>query len=207
MVLRPWQLRTLPGNIPTVRSVFGIPAHPLFVHIPAVLLPLAAIGVVLMVIRPSWHRQYRWAVLATGFVGTVGAILAADAGESLEEQIVAKEGGAAASGWEDHAAAGDTARLFAIIFIVVLAAFILIPWFVEQRNARRGSRQTTATDGLSAVSHAQSASLPKWVTMTLAVLVLAASAGTVVTVILAGHSGAKAVWCETVTPPNCDSGG
>lgn len=170
-----------------MRSFFGIPAHPLFVHIPAVLLPLAAIGVVLMVIRPVWHQRYRWAVLAIGFVGALGAILAAQAGESLEEQITAKEGAAAAAGWEDHAAAGETARLFAIIFFVVLALFILIPWFIERRAARATTK-----------------ALPKWVTLLLAGLVLAGSAGTVVTVILAGHSGAKSVWCETNTPPNCD---
>ena len=173
-----------------MRSFFGIPAHPLLVHLPAVLLPLAAIGVVVMVIRPAWHRRYRWAVLAIGFVGALGAILAAQAGESLEEQITAKEGSAAAAGWEDHAAAGETARLFSIIFFVVLALFILIPWFIERRAASVTPQ-----------------SLPKWATLLLAALVLAGSAGTVVTVILAGHSGAKSVWCETNTPPNCDSGG
>jgi hypothetical protein len=168
-------------------TFFGIPAHPLLVHIPAVLLPLAAFGVVLMVIKPAWHRRYRWAVLALGFVGAVGAILAADAGESLEERIVAKEGIAAASGWEDHVEAGETARLFGIIFFLVLAAFVLIPWFIERRKAQ--DRPIT---------------LPKAVSPALAVLVLAASAGTVITVIEAGHSGAKSVWCETMTPPNCE---
>lgn len=173
-----------------MKSFFGIPAHPLFVHIPAVLLPLAAIGVVFMVIKPAWHQRYRWAVLAIGFVGTLGVILAAQAGESLEEQITAKEGFAAAAGWEDHAQAGETARLFAIIFFVLLALFILVPWFLERRAA-------TATPK----------AMPIWAVRLLAVLVLAGSAGTVVTVILAGHSGAKAVWCETNTPPNCEGGG
>ena len=183
-----------------METFFGIPAHPLLVHVPAVLLPLAAIGVVIMVIRPAWHQRYRWAVLAVGLVGTIGAILAADAGESLEERIIAKEGFAAAGGWEDHAEAGDTARLFAIIFFVVLAAFILIPWFIERRKAR-GAAATTATTEPTA------ATLPRWATIGLAMLALAGSVGTVVTVIIAGHSGAKAVWCETATPPDCETGG
>ena len=173
-----------------MKSFFGIPAHPLLVHIPAVLLPLAAIGVVFMVIKPVWHQRYRWAVLSIGFAGTIGAILAAQAGESLEEKIVAKEGIAAAAGWEDHAASGETARLFAIIFFILLALFILIPWFVERRAA-------TSTPMV----------VPKWATVLLAVLVLAGSAGSVITVILAGHSGAKSVWCETNTPPNCEGDG
>jgi hypothetical protein len=178
-----------------VKSFFGVPAHPLLVHIPAVLLPLAAIGVIVMVIRPAWRRRYQWAVLAIGFVGTVGAILAADAGESLAAQITAKEGAAAAAGWEDHAEAGDTARLFAIIFLILLALFILVPWYLERRAA-----QATHT-GDETVQPDQGP--PKWVGLALAVLVLVGSAASVVTVIVAGHSGAKAVWCETNDPPNC----
>ena len=173
-----------------MKTFFGIPAHPLLVHIPAVLLPLAAFGVVVMVMKPAWHHRYRWAVLALGFVGAVGAILAASAGENLEKQIVAAEGASAAGGWEDHAELGETARLFGIIFFVVLAAFVLIPWYLERRK----------TEG-------KPIRVPRFVTPALAVIALAASAGTVVTVIQAGHSGAKAVWCETMTPPDCAEGG
>jgi hypothetical protein len=187
----------LAGNLSShesdpVKSFFGVPAHPLLVHIPAVLLPLAAIGVVLMVIRPAWRDRYRWAVLAIGFIGTIGAILAADAGESLGAQIAAKEGAAAAAGWEEHAEAGETAQLFAIIFLILLALFILIPWYMERRAARVGNAE-------EATVH----QVPKWVGLVLAALVLIGSAGTVVTVIIAGHSGAKAVWCETNEPANC----
>lgn len=184
--LRLWSQFPRHTSVLPVKSFFGVPAHPLLVHIPAVLLPLAAIGVVVMVIRPAWRDRYRWAVLAIGLVGTVGAILAVDAGESLERQIIAKEGAAAAAGWEEHAEAGETARLFAIIFLVVLALFIMIPWYIERRAAR-GTPQT----------------MPKWAGLALSALVVIGSAGTVATVVLAGHSGAKAVWCETNDPPNC----
>lgn len=173
-----------------MKTFFGIPAHPLLVHVPAVLLPLAAIGVVMMVVKPVWHDRYRWAVLAIGFVGAIGAILAASAGESLGDRIRATKGRAAGS-WEDHAAAGETARTFAIIFFIVLAAFILVPWYLERRRTQNQSTRM----------------LPKWASTAMAVLVLAGSVGTVVTVVLAGHSGAKAAWCETATPPNCETGG
>jgi hypothetical protein len=185
------RFRSEPGWVHQhVRSFFGIPSHPLFVHIPAVLLPLAALGVVFMVIRPAWHQRYRWAVLAVGFVGAVGAVLAAGAGEDLESQIVAKEGRGAAASWEDHASAGETARLFALVFLVILAAYILVPWFAERRTAQ-----------------GRPLSLPGWIRGVSVVLVLAASVGTVVTVILAGHSGAKSVWCGVNTPPNCPADG
>ncbi|MEY4069352.1 MAG: hypothetical protein RLZZ332_1688, partial [Actinomycetota bacterium] len=37
----------------------GIPSHPLFVHLPAVLIPLATLGVILMVVRPTWWQRYQ----------------------------------------------------------------------------------------------------------------------------------------------------
>ncbi len=46
-----------------------------------------------------------------------------------------KGGTAAAASWEDHAEAGETAQPSAIIFFVLLAPFILIPWFLERRAA------------------------------------------------------------------------
>lgn len=171
-------------------SLFGLPAHPLLVHIPVILLPMAAVGVVLMVIRPAWHQRYRWAVLVIGVVGALGAVLATSAGESLEERIVAKEGPGAAAGWEDHAGFGENARLFAILFAIVLAVFVLVPWFLERR-ADQGKPLT----------------VPRLLSPVLAALALAASAGTVYTVVQAGHSGAKSVWCETNDPPNCEEAG
>jgi hypothetical protein len=47
-------------------TLFGLPAHPLLVHMPIVLIPLAAIGVVVMLIKPAWHQRYRWVVLGMG---------------------------------------------------------------------------------------------------------------------------------------------
>jgi hypothetical protein len=171
-------------------SFFGVPAHPLLVHIPVVLIPLAAVGVVVMAIRPAWHQRYRWAVLAIAVVGMVGAILATEAGESLADQIVAKKGVGAEVRWEDHAELGETARLAAFIFVVVLVVYVIVPWYVDRR----------ATTSSPLV-------LPRWVLPLLAAGTLVAAAGAVYTVFDAGHSGADAVWCDTNTPPTCETGG
>src|SRR5689334_6984120 len=110
-----------------MNTIFGLPAHPLLVHIPVVLLPLAAIGVVFMTIKQSWHQRFRWAVLAIGAVGTIGAVLAANAGESLEHRIEAVDGREAARAWRDHVEQGDTARTFALLFGGALIVFVLVP--------------------------------------------------------------------------------
>lgn len=170
-------------------TLFGLPAHPLLVHIPIVLIPVAAIGVLVMAVKPAWHRRYRWSVLAIGVAGTLGAALAAQAGEQLEHRIVAVEGRQAASGWHQHAEAGDTARNVAFIFLAVLLVFVLVPWWLERRS-----------DADPALSPSRGTRV---LTVAVSVLTLIAAVGAVATIIQAGHTGSEAVWEDYVK----DSGG
>ncbi|NCY08878.1 MAG: hypothetical protein EBX38_00620 [Actinobacteria bacterium] len=149
----------------------GIPSHPLFVHLPAVLIPLATLGVILMVVRPTWWQRYQWATLAVTGVGTLGAILAAGSGEALEEGV---EDTANRSQLHAHVEAGEAARTMSIVFFVVaLAAIVVVPWVMKRRS--------TQLKLLRAV----------------VALVLVASAGAASwTVFDAGHSGAKSVWSD-----------
>ena len=164
-------------------TLFGLPAHPFLVHVPIVLLPLAAVGVVLMVIRAEWHTRYRWIVLTLGAVGALGAILAASAGEELADRIAAVAGPEAARTWEDHVESGDTARNVAILFFILLAAYVLIPWW--QQRGEPGTRPTSGERS-------------RWIRIGLAVLAIVGAAASVTTVIQAGHTGSRAVWGDYV---------
>ena len=164
-------------------TLFGLPAHPFLVHVPLVFLPLAAVGVVLMVIRPQWHDKYRWIVLVFGAVGTLGAILAASAGEALADRIVGVAGPEVAATWHEHSERGETARTVAIIFFVVLAAYVLIPWWLQRRQP---DDETTA------------AGRTRPLRIGLAVVAVLAAAASITTVIRAGHSGSDAVWGDYV---------
>lgn len=166
-------------------TISGIPAHPLFVHIPAVLLPLAAIGAIFLVIKASWNERYKWAVLAITGVGALGAILAAGAGESLEEALPSNE----RASIESHAEMGDTAKALAIVFFIGVLAWVIVPWFLN----RKAAQQTKAVG--ADVSAARSGG-PKWLKPLLAVIMLGTATASVITVIDAGHSGAKHVWQE-----------
>ena len=164
-------------------TISGLPAHPLLVHIPVILIPVAAVGVIIMAIKPAWHRRYRWAVLALGLAATIGTILAANAGEGLEEKLRAM---GEANTWEEHAEAGDTAQAVAIVFLVALLAFVLVPWFLERRAAKATSPESASAPKIA----------PKWIMPVLAVIAIGAGVGSVATVINAGHSGAESVWEE-----------
>lgn len=163
-------------------ELFGLPAHPLVVHAPVVLLPLAVIGVVAMMIRPTWYDRFRWPVLAITVVGAIGAVIAAGTGEELEERVEDGASRAARQAIEEHAEAGEAARLFAVLFLLAVLAYVLVPWFLARR-----SRGETAGDGAAAPRFT-------WMRPVLMVAVAITAVGSLVTIVNAGHSGADSVW-------------
>jgi len=174
-------------------KLFGLPAHPFLVHIPIVLLPLSALGTVAIVARRKWYLAYRWVVLAIAVVGTGGAVLAASAGDELEGRIIDIEGPQAAGRWEHHAELGETARNVALVYVVLLAAYVIIPWLLERRRA------SPAADG-SAPDVEAAGTAQRWLRPMLAALALLAGVASMVTIVQAGHTGSKSVWQETVKP-------
>jgi hypothetical protein len=161
-------------------SIFGIPAHPLFVHIPVVLIPLATIGVVLMAIRPTWWDRYKWPTVAIAGVGMVGAIIAAGSGEELEEAV---EETAPRQLLRAHVEAGENSRTVSIIFFVVLVvAVVVLPWWMKRRSTGAGT-----------VAGAES---PKWLRVVTSVVMVVSALGASWTVYDAGHTGAKSVWSD-----------
>ena len=176
-------------------TFFGIPAHPLFVHLPAVLVPLAAVGVIVMVIRPSWWERYKWATLAVAGVGMLGAILAAGSGESLEEAV---EGTASRSLLHDHAEAGEVARTVSVVFFAVLfAAIVVVPWIVRRRTSAGGESSSGSSGGGTAT----------WLRPAVSLVLVVTALGASWSVYDAGHSGAKSVWSDVKVGERGESGG
>ena len=50
-------------------TIFGLPTHVLVVHFVVVLLPLAAIGAVIMAIKQRWSVRFGPIVVVIAFVG------------------------------------------------------------------------------------------------------------------------------------------
>lgn len=163
-------------------KLFGLPAHPLLVHIPVVLVPLAALIAVVLAFRPAWLDRFGWGLVALSGVGALGAILAAASGEGLEglqneAETVARE---------DHFELGETARLMSIIFFAVVTAVVVLR-YLARRRAANGSESTGVWGFIASKGGAIAIAV---------VLVLSASAATY-TVAKAGHQGAKISWEDT----------
>ena len=165
-------------------KLFGLPAHPLLVHIPVVIVPLAGIAALVMLLRPRWLDRYGWWLLGLSGVGMIGAILAAGSGEELESSVEKSDL------LEQHAQLGDTARAVAIVFFVVVAVIVLGRYFLRRSDH----------------------SLAKWLRTTAgaavcALVIFLAGAAATYTVAKAGHQGAKVTWHDVTDQSNAPAGG
>jgi xanthine/uracil permease len=149
-----------------ISKLFGLPAHPLLVHIPIVLIPLAALGTLALAVVPRWRRGFGPLIVGLAAVALIGVQLALGSGEALEHHV-----GKSAI-LHRHTELADSLRPLMLLFLVLLAAFVLI-------DRKR----------------------PKWATNSVLVVMAVASvlSGGVTTARLAqiGHNGARATWHDT----------
>lgn len=158
-----------------ISKLFGLPAHPLFVHLPVVLVPLAALGAVLIAVRPAWRRRFGALVAIAAGVGLAGIQLAVGSGEELEERV--KESAAL----ERHEDLAGITRLSVLVFFVAVTAFVVY-------DRRRRQHAIPAGPGTPAATPRSP------VLLALAAITVATSLLATTAVIQSGHTGAKATW-------------
>lgn len=147
-----------------------MPLHPLVVHAVVVLGPLAALTGLAYAAVPRWRWLLRWPLVVLAVVAAAASVLAAQAGESLLEGRPELEPIV-----EDHQEAGELMRNVALGYALVsgLAAWAL--GGVSALASGRGARETRF-------------GIP------VALLLAVGAVALLVTVYLAGDSGAQAVW-------------
>lgn len=90
----------------------GLPLHPLLVHGAVVLVPLVAIGALVMSYLPSFSRRHGKIILGLAVVAQVAVFLAKMSGEAFEE-ILNKN-------VEKHAEFGEIAPLVTIPMVILI---------------------------------------------------------------------------------------
>lgn len=183
----------LPDSSEYVNEFFGLPAHALLVHGAVVLLPLCAIGVILLAFIGSWRRKYGWLVLFGLFVATMFAYFSKESGESLAEVVGRPERHADLGTWLPIVAA--------VLFLLTLI------WLPLARSGDRPVSKSTTTPSVSGdatqVLTPTSTTEPRGpggFTRFMALLAVIAAVTTLVWTIMVGHSGATAVWGDVVNP-------
>lgn len=155
-------------------AVNGIPAHPLLVHAVVVLVPLAALAAIAAAAWPAARRRLGVATPVLASAGAVSAALAIQAGEWLEEHVTET------SLVEKHTANAE-------IVVPWLAAFVALAWAHWAWHRFDAVREATTRVVAWAARPAP------WV---LGVGLVIVAIGSIVTVIIVGDAGAKAVWSQ-----------
>jgi uncharacterized membrane protein len=169
-----------------ISKLFGLPAHPLLVHVPVVLLPIAIIGAFLMVLSPSWRGRIGWLVVIAAGVSLLFVQLAIGSGEALEESV--EDSVSSTEILKSHAHLGEALRPYAAVFFVAVLALMLY----DRWRARRA-----AAGEPSAIALAAKGTWRDPVMATVAVVVLVSAVLSGIWVYRAGHSGAESVWRDT----------
>ncbi|TFC25684.1 hypothetical protein E3O53_05495 [Cryobacterium sp. TMT2-18-3] len=68
-------------------TIFGLPVHPLVVHATAVVVPTAALVVVVAALRPRFRRWAKFLPLILALAALVLVPLARESGEALRERV------------------------------------------------------------------------------------------------------------------------
>jgi hypothetical protein len=154
----------------------GIPLHPLVVHAVVVLLPLAALGTVVIAVRRSWRRSLGIPVVLLALVGVAAVPMATATGTELRTAL-----GAQNPLIEVHMERASWLLPFALAFLALLVGAVL----TELAAAR-------AEVG----AHAAPAASPTRYRVATGLSALAALTGLAVAAIVVwvGHAGSTAVW-------------
>ncbi len=162
-----------------MNQLFGLPAHPLLVHLTVVAIPVAAVLVGIVAVFPRVPRLVKVTTLVLGGLSVALVPLMESSGEALEERVTET------AAVERHAEMGETLLPWVVGLFVVLIAVLAADWWL--RRPVSSGPGTRAAAGRLAVSG-------QIVTIGLAVVAIAAAAGTLVQTVRIGHSGAQATW-------------
>jgi hypothetical protein len=161
-------------------TVNGLPAHILLVHAIVVLLPLAALLLVLTAVRPAARRRLAGPNAILSVLVVVLVPITTEAGEWLERRV------ASTPLVRTHTELGDTA-LYVAAPVAVLA---LVVWWRQREAGPAPTTDASAPSRRRTVLAPASAA----VTVVISVLAIAAAGAAVYDVYRIGDSGAQATW-------------
>ncbi|MCB0995305.1 MAG: hypothetical protein KDB21_09460 [Acidimicrobiales bacterium] len=149
-----------------MESLFDLPAHPLFVHVPVVLTPIVCLVAVVLAARPALRARYGWWFLGGVGVVVVGMLLAISSGEAFDDIL----DGAVPT--KKHRDLAETTRLIMFGWVLAIAALFT----VDRIGAdRRDGWVQPARLACSALTVVTAVLLTVWVIRT-------------------GHEGARITW-------------
>jgi hypothetical protein len=169
-----------------ITSIFGLPAHVFFVHIPVILVPLVGLGTVAM-LWPSLRRRYGWLLVALSAGAVVATVLATESGKALRRYVVTT------SLVRQHTRIGGNLTQWVVLLFVLTAAVVV--W--DQVTRSRVNAVSDGPGGVATIEVAGRSMTPtvvRRIALVLGVLSVAVAGVSTYWVYRIGHTGATAVW-------------
>jgi uncharacterized membrane protein len=177
--------------IRTTTIYSGLPAHPLFVHVPVILIPVTVIAAVVFVFKQGWFLRYGVALSMVSIIAMSSVFLTMQAGAAPRRALNLQ--GRAANLISQHSHA---AHILAIIYVVFTATLIIT--FGSQRISTGMPTGLGFLDRLLSLRSINTA-------LRIALVVLSIGAGFMV--FRTGDLGAKAVWAGRLQAANSGRAG
>ncbi|MFC0042663.1 DUF2231 domain-containing protein [Actinomadura rayongensis] len=155
------------------QDAFGLPAHPLLVHVPVVLVPLLSAAAAALAVRPAWRLRFGAATGGALVAVMAATMLAAGAGEALRDERTG--GGPVPHAVAEHGELGGQLRVLVVALTLVFLALLIL----DARRAPEPGRAAVLTGRAAAA-----------LVVVLALLAL-------VWVVRTGHAGAELTWGHT----------
>ncbi len=150
-------------------TIAGLPLHPLVVHATEVIVPTAALVIVLAALWPRFRRWARFLPLGLALAALVLVPISTQSGEALQQRV------GESSLVETHAEIAEGLLPWAFGLVVMAGALFWWNWNEHKATSPRA---------------------PRWVALAMAVLAVVVVTGTMVQAVRVGHSGATAVWSQ-----------
>lgn len=158
------------------KEFMGLPAHVLVVHAVVVFVPLLALVAIAYVALPRFRPRIDWALVLLAVTAPATAWVAVQSGEELNDVFTARGiQGPIVDQIAEHSRYGALAFRYALALAVAAVVLLVV------------------TSG-----RARAPKSPPWVTRVLSAAVVVLAVVSVVYVALTGHTGAEAVWGNTL---------
>jgi hypothetical protein len=177
-----------------VTTFDGLPAHPLLVHAVVVLIPLAAVLLVLIAVWPAARRRFTVLTAILAALALISVPITTDAGDWLEHHVPRTPLVHA------HTHLGDAMLPWAIALFIVTAAITAREILRARATTRTASHIAADAIQTPPPTSDRASSTPRpglggpVTSIVLAVLAVAVALGSIITVYRIGESGARAAW-------------
>lgn len=195
----------------------GMPLHPLLVHAVVVLLPLAAVGSIVIAVIPKWRRRYWLPVLVLTALGIAAVPITQQAGQELYNNLHVNNPELA-----HHTQLGGELLPYAVTFGVMVLLLLVVGRMADRERSTAGVRaasvgafrQQPVAPGVHSLDELDDGTEPtplpqqetiqtgpqnssrfwSFITVLVALAVIASAVAVTYEIYLIGDSGATAVW-------------